>query len=86
MKAYPIQKQALPVEFLRDNAHLRARTDINAAMLRLRDSVLRTLHDYFEVPIDIPLSTTSLTLPNADARLSLRAHAHSDFKRLRRWG
>ncbi|KAG1843112.1 hypothetical protein DFJ58DRAFT_717829 [Suillus subalutaceus] len=48
LHAYPIQKQALPVEFLRDNAHLRARTDINAAMLRLRDSVLRTLHSYYE--------------------------------------
>ncbi|KAG2143075.1 hypothetical protein DEU56DRAFT_793379 [Suillus clintonianus] len=47
-EAYPIQKQALPVEFLRDNAHLRARTDINAAMLRLRASALRTLHTYFE--------------------------------------
>ncbi|KAG1805334.1 uncharacterized protein BJ212DRAFT_1449635 [Suillus subaureus] len=48
LRAYPIQKQALPVEFLRDNAHLRARTDINAAMLRLRDSVLRTLRSYYE--------------------------------------
>ncbi|KAG2073132.1 asparaginyl-tRNA synthetase [Suillus decipiens] len=47
-EAYPIQKQALPVEFLRDNAHLRARTDVNAAMLRLRGSVLRALHSYYE--------------------------------------
>ncbi|KAG2059804.1 asparaginyl-tRNA synthetase [Suillus hirtellus] len=47
-EAYPIQKQTLPVEFLRDNAHLRARTDTNAAMLRLRDSVLRMLHSYYE--------------------------------------
>ncbi|KAG0706893.1 hypothetical protein DFH29DRAFT_898861, partial [Suillus ampliporus] len=62
-EAYPIQKQALPVEFLRDNAHLRARTDINASMLRLRDSVLRTLRTYFEAQdfhyVHTPILTSS---------------------------
>ena len=48
-QTYPIQKQALSVDYLRDNAHLRARTDVVSAMLRVRDHALRTLHRYFEV-------------------------------------
>lgn len=48
-KTYPIQKQALTVDYLRDNAHLRARTDPVSRMLRLRDLTLRALHGYFEV-------------------------------------
>jgi len=47
-ETYPIQKQTLSVDYLRDNAHLRARTDAVGAMLRVRDHTLRTLHGYFE--------------------------------------
>ncbi|CCL99001.1 uncharacterized protein FIBRA_01009 [Fibroporia radiculosa] len=45
---YPIQKQALPVEYLRDHCHLRARTDGIASMLRLRHRASRSLHNFFE--------------------------------------
>lgn len=45
---YPIQKQALPVDYLRDHAHLRARTDTSAAILRLRDSLMKALHRFYE--------------------------------------
>ncbi|KAL4067067.1 hypothetical protein V8B97DRAFT_1874355 [Scleroderma yunnanense] len=45
---YPIQKQALPVDYLRDHAHLRARTDTNASILRLRDSLIKALHGFYE--------------------------------------
>jgi asparaginyl-tRNA synthetase len=48
-KLYPIQKQALTVDYLRDHCHLRTRADRPAAMLRLRDSMLRSFHQYFEV-------------------------------------
>lgn len=48
-KTYPIQKKSLTVEYLRDNAHLRARTDPISSMLRLRADVLRSLHHYFDV-------------------------------------
>ncbi|KAF9225764.1 asparaginyl-tRNA synthetase [Gyrodon lividus] len=47
-ETYPIQKQTLSVEYLRDHAHLRPRTDANASMLRLRNSLLKSLHDFFE--------------------------------------
>ncbi|PSR70746.1 hypothetical protein PHLCEN_2v13366 [Hermanssonia centrifuga] len=45
---YPIQKQTLTTEYLRDHCHLRARTSSVAAMLRLRDNTMRTLHEYFQ--------------------------------------
>ncbi|KAJ7066626.1 asparaginyl-tRNA synthetase [Mycena amicta] len=48
-EVYPIQKKALNAEYLRDNAHLRARTDAIGAMLRLRgrlkDGITRYLAD-----------------------------------------
>ncbi|KAH7912364.1 hypothetical protein BJ138DRAFT_1083725 [Hygrophoropsis aurantiaca] len=47
-ETYPIQKQALSIEYLRDNAHLRPRTDAVASMLRLRSQLHRTIHNYFE--------------------------------------
>ncbi|KAH9901343.1 asparaginyl-tRNA synthetase [Cubamyces lactineus] len=46
-EAYPMQKKSLTVEYLRDHCHLRARTREIGAMLRLRDSTTRAIHDYF---------------------------------------
>ncbi|EKM78118.1 hypothetical protein AGABI1DRAFT_76524 [Agaricus bisporus var. burnettii JB137-S8] len=45
---YPIQKKSLSIEYLRDNAYLRARTGQIAAMLRLRDSISKNLSRHFE--------------------------------------
>ena len=39
----------MSTEHLRDNAHLRARTDDFAATLRIRDATMRALQDYFTV-------------------------------------
>ncbi|KAJ7180674.1 hypothetical protein C8R46DRAFT_1173201 [Mycena filopes] len=47
-ETYPIQKQALTPEYLRDNTHLRARTDAISAMVRLRGLLMRKLDRYFE--------------------------------------
>ncbi|KAI0922305.1 hypothetical protein AcW1_003957 [Taiwanofungus camphoratus] len=62
-KTYPIQKQALSVEYLRDNCHLRARTDTVAGMLRLRDTTSRVLHHFFETQgfchVHTPLLTSN---------------------------
>lgn len=46
---YPIQKQFLPVEYLRDHAHLRTRTARAAAVMRLREQSMKSLYRYFEV-------------------------------------
>ncbi|CAL1699818.1 unnamed protein product [Somion occarium] len=45
---YPIAKQSLTVEYLRDHAHLRARTVPVASMIRFRDQTQRTLRRFFE--------------------------------------
>ncbi|KAI0031866.1 asparaginyl-tRNA synthetase [Vararia minispora EC-137] len=47
-ETYPIQKQALTVEYLREHAHLRARTESPGAVLRFRSNVMRTLQSFFE--------------------------------------
>ncbi|KAF8638171.1 hypothetical protein AX17_002394 [Amanita inopinata Kibby_2008] len=46
--AYPIQKQALSTEYLRDHVHLRARTDKMASMIRLRSTLKRSINSWFE--------------------------------------
>ncbi|KAM6500810.1 hypothetical protein JOM56_003824 [Amanita muscaria] len=45
---YPIQKQTLSNEYLRDYAHLRARTDRIASMIRLRSALKRNISEWFE--------------------------------------
>ncbi|WWC88620.1 asparagine-tRNA ligase [Kwoniella dendrophila CBS 6074] len=47
-EAYPIQKKSLPPSVLRENAHLRFRTSQTAAVMRVRDAVMRDWHDWFE--------------------------------------
>ncbi|KAF8075845.1 asparaginyl-tRNA synthetase [Lyophyllum atratum] len=47
-ETYPIQKQALSTEYLRDHSHLRARTDAIAAMIRLRDSLKKNIGTFFD--------------------------------------
>lgn len=47
-ETYPIQKQTLSVDYLRDHAHLRARTDTNASILRLRDSMTKVMQRFYE--------------------------------------
>lgn len=44
---YPIMKRDMTTEYLRDYAHLRARTETFAATLRLRDSTQKVLQSYF---------------------------------------
>ncbi|KAL0575887.1 asparaginyl-tRNA synthetase [Marasmius crinis-equi] len=65
-EAYPIQKQALSHEFLRDNVHLRARTASIAAMLRIRHALQRELSSYFEQQGFLHVHTPILTSNDAE--------------------
>ncbi|PFH48972.1 hypothetical protein AMATHDRAFT_64242 [Amanita thiersii Skay4041] len=47
-ETYPIQKQSLSTEYLREHTHLRARTDRIASMIRLRSTLKRNINDWFE--------------------------------------
>ncbi|KAJ6581507.1 asparaginyl-tRNA synthetase [Mycena capillaripes] len=63
---YPIQKKAHTPEYLRENAHLRARTDAIAAMVRLRGHLMRELGRYFEIQDFAYAHTPILTSGDAE--------------------
>ncbi|KAH9975369.1 hypothetical protein BGW80DRAFT_1436562 [Lactifluus volemus] len=63
---YPIQKQTLTTEYLRDHAHLRVRTDVQGAVLRLRDAVMRSLSEFFQCNDFIYAHTPIITSNDAE--------------------
>ncbi|KAH6896225.1 asparaginyl-tRNA synthetase [Coprinopsis sp. MPI-PUGE-AT-0042] len=64
--AYPIQKKDLSPEYLRDNVHLRARTDTIAGILRLRHRLQREIDDWFDNRGFIHVNTPILTSNDAE--------------------
>jgi asparaginyl-tRNA synthetase len=45
---YPLQKKQHSLEFLRDNAHLRARTTTIASIMRVRSRLAYAVHKFFQ--------------------------------------
>ena len=45
---YPLQKKNMSMEYLRENAHLRARTNTFGAVFRLRNQMAIALHTFFQ--------------------------------------
>jgi aspartyl/asparaginyl-tRNA synthetase len=83
--AYPIKRQALTLEYLRDHAQFLPRTDANAAMLRLRGSLVKSLHAFFEVYT--PQRPSAYLIPPrtksyAERGFLLRIHPHPHCQRL----
>jgi asparaginyl-tRNA synthetase len=62
-ETYPLQKKKHSFEFLRENAHLRARTNTFGAVARLRSRLAFAIHDFFQHRgfqyIHTPIITTS---------------------------
>ncbi len=60
---YPLQKKATSMEFLRENAHLRARTNTFGAVFRMRNQMAFAIHSFFQERgfqyINTPLITCS---------------------------
>jgi asparaginyl-tRNA synthetase len=46
-ESYPLQKKATSLEFIRENAHLRARTNLFGAVFRIRNELAKATHDFF---------------------------------------
>lgn len=46
--SYPIQPKKHSLEFLRENAHLRVRTNTFGAVMRVRSTLAFAIHDYFQ--------------------------------------
>ena len=47
-ETYPIQPKKHSFEFLRENAHLRVRTNVFGAVMRVRSVLAFAIHDYFQ--------------------------------------
>jgi asparaginyl-tRNA synthetase len=45
---YPLQKKQHSLEFLRDNAHLRARTTTIASIMNIRSKLAYAIHTFFQ--------------------------------------
>src|SRR5688572_28897533 len=62
-ETYPIQPKAHSLEFLRENAHLRPRTNLFGAVTRIRDCLAKAAHRYFHENgyywVNTPVITTS---------------------------
>jgi asparaginyl-tRNA synthetase len=62
-ETYPIQPKAHSLEFLREVAHLRPRTNLFGAVTRIRDCLAKAVHRYFHEQgyfwISTPIITTS---------------------------
>lgn len=60
---YPLQKKRHTVEFLREKAHLRARTNLFGAVTRVRNTMAYAIHTFFQengfVYVNTPLITAS---------------------------
>ena len=66
-KAYPIQKQALSTEYLRDHIHMRPRVDLIASMLRVRQCAVDAIHEHFRVRLNFSWDVfVALTRPQGE--------------------
>ncbi|HVE50245.1 MAG TPA: asparagine--tRNA ligase [Casimicrobiaceae bacterium] len=61
--SYPIQPKPHTMEFLREVAHLRPRTNVIGAVTRVRHTIARSIHEFFDARgflwINTPIITTS---------------------------
>jgi asparaginyl-tRNA synthetase len=60
---YPLQKKRHTIEYLREIAHLRPRTNIIGAVARVRNTMAYAVHQFFQERgfyyVNTPLITTS---------------------------
>ncbi len=65
-ETYPIQPKAHSVEFLREVAHLRPRTNLFGAVTRIRDCLSKAVHRYFHENGYLWISTPIITTSDAE--------------------
>eukprot|EP00941_MAST-03F_sp_MAST-3F-sp1_P002408 g2408.t1 len=59
--SYPLQKKYQSLEFLRENMHLRSRTNTLGAVMRVRNAATQALHEYFQKEGYLQIHTPILT-------------------------
>jgi len=65
-ESYPLQKKGHSMEFLRENAHLRFRTNTFGAVFRIRHSMAFAIHKYFNDKGFFYLHTPVITASDAE--------------------
>ncbi|MBQ2080644.1 MAG: asparagine--tRNA ligase, partial [Treponema sp.] len=63
---YPLQKKNMSMEYLRDNAHLRARTNTFGAVFRPRSQMAIALHTFFQERGFVYISAPEITCSDAE--------------------
>lgn len=63
---YPLQKNKMSMEYLRDNAHLRARTNTFGAVFRMRSQMAIALHTFFQERGFVYISAPEITCSDAE--------------------
>ncbi|KAL9658334.1 hypothetical protein ABK040_015654 [Willaertia magna] len=79
---YPLQKKNHSVEFLREIAHLRSRANTGSAVLRVRNTAMMAIHEYFQnqnfIQIHTPILTSS-DCEGAGEQFKVISEQHKDF-------
>ena len=65
-ETYPLQKKNMSMEYLRENGHLRARTNTFGAMFRLRSKMAYALHTFFQERGFVYINTPEITCSDAE--------------------
>ena len=65
-EVYPIQPKKHSFEFLRENAHLRTRTNTFSAVMRIRSSLSFAIHNYFNLNSFYYVHTPIITASDAE--------------------
>ena len=64
--AYPLQKKGHTMEFLRDIAHLRTRSNTFGAVFRVRNALARAVHNFFQERGFLYVQTPIITASDAE--------------------
>ena len=70
-ETYPLQKKRHTLEFLRENAHLRPRTNTFGAMARVRNAVAFAIHSFFQSRGFLYIHTPIITASDAEGAGSM---------------
>ena len=65
-ESYPLQKKNMSMEYLRENAHLRARTNTFGAVFRLRNQMATALHTFFQERGFVYIMAPEITCSDAE--------------------
>lgn len=78
---YPLQKKATSLEFLRENAHLRARTKLFSAIFRVRHHLAMATHKFFSDEGFYYLNSPILTAVDAEGAGEMFSVTKFDLKK-----